>query len=110
MPLMDPMQVARWRHFSFRSLMVWLAMGSLAIALAHRTFHVSSTVTLALQSNARDAKIQHLADDAHYWTLPSAGFLLLLLSGPSPHIAREQRPHVPPNRDGWINDRPPPVR
>lgn len=107
MPLLGPMPDAR--RCSFRRLVVCLAVASLAVALAHRTFHLSSTVTAAVQSNARSAKIQHLANDAHHWALPPAGLLLLLSSAPSPRIAREQPPRVSPNRNGWIYYRPPPL-
>jgi hypothetical protein len=107
MPLLEPRPVAR--RFSLRELVVWLAIASLAVALAQRTFHVSSTATSAVQSSARGAKVQQLADDAHHWALPPAGLLLLLSSVASPRIASEQQLRLSPNRNGWICDRPPPV-
>lgn len=107
MPLLDPMPVAG--RFSLRGLVVWLAAASLVVALAQRTFRVSSTVTSAVQSNDRVGKIQQLADDAHPWALPAASFLLFVFSTASPRMAWEQQHSVSPNRNSCIYDRPPPV-
>jgi hypothetical protein len=107
MPLLNPMPVAG--RFFISGLVVWLAAASLVVALAQRTFRVSSTVTSAVQPNDRVVKIQQLADDAHPRALPAASFLLFLFSAASPRMAWEQQHSVSPNRNGWIYDRPPPV-
>jgi len=86
-----------------------LAMASLAIALAHRTFHVSSTMSAVVQSEAPYAKVQHLSNDAHHWILPELGALLPLLSKAKRYLAREQGLSLSADNERWIECRPPPV-
>lgn len=107
MPLLGAMPVVR--HYSCRGLAVCLAMASLGVALAQRTLLVPGPATSAVQCNAHGAKVQQLANDAHHWALPPAGFLLSLASAVSPRIAGEQRLRLSVNRNGWIYSRPPPV-
>ncbi len=94
--------------FRQRRLLVCVAVAALALAVAHRTFHVSSTVTTTLQAINGGDKNQHLANDAHSWAIPLASFVLFLFTvtrgAPLARPARLVRAHL----QQCLYKRPPP--
>jgi hypothetical protein len=109
MPETAPVDALPRLRVSGRTLIFCLAMTSLVIALAHRTFHVTSTVNSVFQSEACNVKVQHLSNDAHHWSLPERGALLPLSSAATGCLAREPVEDLSADAKRLIECRSPPV-
>ncbi len=92
-----------------RTLLVCLATGSLAIALAHRTFHVSSTVRPVVQSEAQNVKNQYLSNNPYQWTIPERSFVLLAALPVNRDPVKKQSQTLSADRNYCIYCRPPPA-
>ena len=95
-------------RFTWRRLIVFLSIASLAITLAARVFHQSSSDLRSVRASAGNAKIQHRDRVAHHWVeSPRTG---QLPSPPTP-VARmhsEEENLLGIQIDGCLYNRPPP--
>ena len=107
MPLLNSMDVKQGRFA--RRLLVCLAMGSLVLALASRTFHVSSTVQSVVQQQAQSAKARHLSNDAHQWTGPQPSLVLHAVWLATDGVLNSQSQDLTADHDYRIYCRPPPA-
>jgi hypothetical protein len=109
MPLLGYSQVARPGVFSWRGLLICVAVISLVVSLASRTIHLSIYGSPTAQSDSPKAKIQHLSKDAVQWTAPAASFLLFWLVTTSLEAALGEKPLLALHLDNCLYNRPPPL-
>lgn len=109
MPLLGNSQVASPRLFSWRRLLICVAVISLVVSLASRTIHLSIYDGPTAQSDSPKAKIQQLSKDAAQWTAPAASFLLFWLVTTSLETALGEKPLFPLHVDSCLYNRPPPL-
>jgi hypothetical protein len=96
------------RLLSFRGLLASLAIISLTITLASRTFHVSSFNQLTVKSASTLGKVQHRDKDASEWAPP----LAFLVMSWVPEAAFVQQPRERDLLDlqyHCLSNRPPPT-
>jgi hypothetical protein len=109
MPLLGYLQVANLRPFSWRRLLICLAVVSLVVSLASRTIHLSVYGGPTAKSDSPPAKIQQLNKDAAQWTAPAASFLLFWVLTTSLVTAPGEKPLLPLQVDNCLYNRPPPL-
>jgi hypothetical protein len=109
MPLLGYSEVAECRLFSWRGVLVCVAVLSLVVSLASRTIHLSVVDNPTAQSDSPQAKIQHLNKDAAQWTAPTASFLLFRLFSTSLHAVPAEKPFLSLHVDACLYNRPPPI-
>jgi hypothetical protein len=95
-------------RFTWRKLMVCLAIASLAITLASRVFHQSSSDVPTVAANAGNAKIQHRDRVAQHWSAPLRTSQLLSSATPVATMHPEEQNLLGVKTDGCLYNRPPP--
>jgi hypothetical protein len=95
--------------FAWRGFVTLVAVLSLVITLADRTFHSANTPVVTVHSYPSKAKVQHRDKDANRWSVPLAGFLLLWSSRPVSRVALQEQPLLSLRVDDCCFNRPPPA-
>jgi hypothetical protein len=88
---------------------IHVVVAFLVVSLAGRFLRTSSSGITTAQCNSPRAKIQHLAQDAFGWTVPTAVALPALAASSGDVIVPRDEPLPPLAPDGTLCDRAPPV-
>jgi hypothetical protein len=97
------------RRFTWRALVICVALASLVITLAGRFPTPSAQETSVVQSRGPIVKIQHRDKDAVSWASPAPRFLLLWEPAPIPEISWQDDAIPVLHLDFSLFDRPPPI-
>jgi len=107
-PLVGADKVPQRSVFSWRGLVISLAILALTVSLASRVSHAVVYRATSAHSASVDAKIQHRDKDASEWTPPDVVLSLLWVAEASPAPEEIERVYfrIP---SGSLYNRPPPV-
>ena len=109
MPLAPKNRFAKTAVSSGRGLVVLLAILSLTISLAGRTFDTNLQTHAAVSSQAEKAKIQHRDKSGSQWTPVLDRIEPFYLVVCSQAVEPEQEPLLSPHVDDCLYNRPPPL-